>query len=103
MVFVKGKSGNPNGRPPAGFSWAETLREVGEEIEPTTGKKYRELVSRRIWLECVNGNVGAIKELFNRMEGLPRAVSDVNLTGKLSIADLVREVTEDAPDGSKEE
>lgn len=102
MVFVKGQSGNPNGRPPLGFSWAETLRAAGEEIEPKSGKKYRELVSKRIWVECVNGNIGAIKELFNRMEGLPRAVSDVNLTGKLSIADLVREVTEE-PNGSKEE
>jgi hypothetical protein len=71
MVFVKGQSGNPGGRPKKDWTWAKLLERVGEEIEPKSGKKFKELVSRRLWLECVNGNLIAIKELFNRMDGMP--------------------------------
>ena len=78
-AWKPGQSGNPNGRPPAGWTWAELLREAGEEIEPKTGKQFKQLVTKRIWLECMNGNVGAIKELFNRMEGLPKQNMDLNI------------------------
>lgn len=73
---------NREGRPPAGWSWAELLRDMGEEIEPKTGKQFKQLVTKRIWLECVNGNVGAIKELFNRMEGMPKQNMDLNVNEK---------------------
>lgn len=73
MPFKKGDPNiNRKGRPPTGNAWAELLRAVGEEKEPKTGKKFKELVSKRLWIECVNGNIGAIRELFNRMEGLPK-------------------------------
>ena len=71
---------NRKGRPPRGWSWAELLEDVGEEIEEKTGKKFKHLVSKRLWIECVNGNVGAIKELMNRMEGLPK--QSLEHTGK---------------------
>ena len=71
MPFVKGQSGNPGGRPKKEWTWAGLLEEVGEEVEPKSGKKFKELVSKRLWISCINGNILAIKELMNRMEGMP--------------------------------
>jgi len=73
---------NRNGRPPKSWSWAELLEDVGEEIEEKTGKKFKHLVSKRLWFECINGNVGAIKELFNRMEGMPKQSTDITSKGE---------------------
>lgn len=70
-TWKPGQSGNPKGRPPKGWSWAELLEEVGEQVEEKSGKKFKELVSKRLWVECVNGNISAIKELMNRMDGMP--------------------------------
>lgn len=75
--FKKGQSGNPKGRPPKGWSWAEILEDVGEEIEPKSGKQFKELVSRKLWKECAKGNISAIRELFNRMEGMPKQQTEI--------------------------
>lgn len=82
MPFQKGVSGNPGGRPKKDWTWGQILEEVAEEIEPKTGKKYKELVSRRVWISAVNGNMIAIKELWNRMDGLPKQFTDLNIDGK---------------------
>ena len=71
-TFGPGNIANPKGRPPKGWAWAELLEDVGEEIEEKSGKKFKELVSRRLWAESVSGNVQAIKDLMNRMDGLPK-------------------------------
>lgn len=77
MVFVKGQSGNPGGRPKKDWTWAKLLEKVGNEKEAKSGKKFKELVSRRLWVECVNGNITAIRELFNRMEGMPKQQTEL--------------------------
>ena len=77
MVFQKGQSGNPGGRPKKEWTWAGLLEQVGEEIEPKSGKKLKDLVSKRLWVLAINGNIHAIKELFNRMDGLPVAKQEI--------------------------
>ena len=81
MPFQKGVSGNPGGRPKKDWTWSQMLEKIGEETEIKSGKKFKELVSRRLWVECVNGNITAIKELFNRMEGLPMQFTDFTSGG----------------------
>ncbi len=71
MTFIKGQSGNPGGRPKKDWTWAKLLAQAGEEIEPKSGKKFKEVVSQKLWAACVGGNIMAIKELFNRMDGMP--------------------------------
>ena len=71
MPFVKGISGNPGGRPKKDWTWAKLLEEAGEEIDPKSGKKFKEQVSIKLWEACLKGNIPAIKELFNRMDGMP--------------------------------
>lgn len=77
MPFVKGQSGNPGGRPKKDWTWAKLLKKVGEEKEPKSGKKFKEVVSKRLWEECVKGNMPAIRELFNRMEGMPKQQTEI--------------------------
>lgn len=82
MVFVKGKSGNPGGRPKKAWTWAGLLDSIANEVEPKTGKQYKELVSRRLWIEAINGNLIAVKEIFNRMEGMPGQHLDHTTAGQ---------------------
>jgi hypothetical protein len=70
--FKPGQSGNPNGRPPKEWTWAGLLKEVAEEVEPKTGKRYKDLVGKRLWVDAVNGSLGAQREIMNRMEGMPK-------------------------------
>lgn len=72
MPFQKGQSGNPGGRPKREWTWQGLLEKVGNEVENKTGQTFKDLVAKRLWIECVNGNVHAIKELFNRLDGMPR-------------------------------
>lgn len=78
-----GQSGNPKGRPPAGESWAEILRQVGEETYPRTGKPFKEAVSRKIWNMAAAGDIQSIKEIMNRMDGMPQ--QNLGVEGSLTV------------------
>lgn len=78
--FKPGQSGNPNGAPKKSWTWAGLLEAVGEEIESKSGRKFKHLVSQRMWVDAVNGSLGAQKEIMNRMEGMPKQSSDHNIT-----------------------
>jgi len=80
--FPKGVSGNPGGRPKKDWTWSGLLEQVANEIEPKSGKPFKELVTRRLWVEAVNGNLGAQKEIMNRMEGMPTQNTDLTSGGK---------------------
>lgn len=70
--FKPGQSGNPGGRPKKEWTWAGLLEAVGEETEIKSGQKFKDLVSKRMWVDAVNGSLGAQKEIMNRMEGMPK-------------------------------
>lgn len=64
---------NTRGRPKKGFSWKEILFEVAEKMVPGFDEKsFKEAVVQRLYLEAVNGNISAMRLLFNRMDGPPR-------------------------------
>lgn len=69
--FQPGQSGNPNGAPKKSWTWAGLLEKVAEETEIKSGQKFKDLVSKRMWVDAVNGSLGAQKEIMNRMEGFP--------------------------------
>lgn len=77
-----GAEANPNGRPKKDWTWSGLLEQVANEIEPKSGKPFKELVTRRLWVEAVNGNLAAQKEIMNRMEGLPQAFTDLTSAGE---------------------
>lgn len=81
MPFKKGQSGNPGGRPKRDWSWAKLLEDAVNEKEEKTGKTFRELVAKRVVVDAANGNINAIKELINRMDGFPLQYSDITSDG----------------------
>jgi hypothetical protein len=82
MPWVKGQSGNPGGRPKRKWSWSQVLEEVGEQVEPSSGKKFARLVAERVWREALKGDHNAYRELFNRMDGYPMQPTDLTTDGK---------------------
>lgn len=101
---------NSKGRPPKGWAWSEILEDIGERVAPGTEghpntKPFKQLVGERLWVECVNGNVVAIRELFNRMEGMPKQKVDFGGkvdTGVEDLAMIMRELI-DSPDEEQDD
>jgi hypothetical protein len=86
---------NSGGRPKKDWTWAGLLEKVGEEIEPKIGKPFKELVSKRLWIDAINGNLGAIKEIFDRTEGkAPQTIKHEGEldTGTKEIANLLQTI-----------
>lgn len=81
--FPPGNRANPLGRPPAAFSLTEALREAGKELhEARFGKKTMngsnaQLVAARLWALARGGNVQAIRLLYDRCDGLPKATIEM--------------------------
>lgn len=71
MPFKKGESGNPNGRPPMGKSWADVLRRIGEEKVSGQDVTKKEAICRRLYAEAAKGEQWAINALMDRIDGKP--------------------------------
>ena len=70
--FRLGQSGNPNGRPPKGYSITETLRSMMNEqpeLKYTLGKKILE--------KALDGDIKAIELIWAYMDGRPRQGSNI--------------------------
>ncbi len=90
MPFQKGQpSANPGGRPKRAWSWAEELVKASDEVESKTNVRFRELVARRVVLEAAKGNMLAAKELFNRIDGMPKQNVDVTSDGEKITSPIV--------------
>jgi hypothetical protein len=85
MAFQKGQSGNPNGRPADGTSWAAVLEKIGGETivsgKETLTKK--EAVARKLWGEAAKGEAWAINALMDRLDGKPRQAIDHTTKGEM--------------------
>ena len=66
-----GQSGNPKGRPKKDESIADLLKELVNALCPTDpeGRSYAELIARSLVHQGLKGNLGAIKEILNRLVG----------------------------------
>ena len=81
MPFVKGQSGNPGGRPKRSWTWSGLYEEELKKVLPTVeGKSViaRVAVAKRLIKMAIEGDIQAIKELTNRMDGMPQ----VDVTSK---------------------
>ena len=83
MPFQKGYSGNPGGRPKKDWTWSSVLEEAVEEAAKD-GKPIKHHVASSLVGEALKGNVIAIKELMNRMDGMPN--QQVETSGNLEIS-----------------
>lgn len=74
MATPKGVSGNPSGRPKHSGEWAEALRKkLHESIELPDGKRQRRLdrIACKVCTMAEAGDLGAIKEIGDRIDGKP--------------------------------
>ncbi len=64
-----GQSGNPDGRPPKGFSMAEVLRELLEQGE---NKPSARQIAEKAIAAAKSGDMRAIEFIFDRIDGKPK-------------------------------
>ena len=72
IPFKKGEVSNPKGRPPKNICITTLVKEMLLELAPGTEnnpKTYAELIARAILQESVKGNIQALRELLDRIEG----------------------------------
>jgi len=101
MSWIKGKSGNPNGRPAKRKAISEAMREIiegksismvvkyeendeerTEKIKVSGNKNFAYGVAAMVISKAIKGDVHAARELIDRMEGKP--TNDVKLDANVS-------------------
>ncbi len=98
--FQPGHSGNPQGRPRDTIT--PHLRELVQRLHPDAGEiTYGELIALRLIEQAVAGEIAAIREVIDRLEGKPRQSVAVDMSGMdwreqarefgLSIDDIIAE------------
>lgn len=89
--FLKtGADANPNGRPPKEWTWSGLLKEKMEELGPDK-RAVKEAVAASLLAKALEGDVVAIKEIGNRIEGLPKQVIEQNGTLDVNLTSLTEE------------
>ncbi|MCP3681660.1 MAG: hypothetical protein GY861_03125 [bacterium] len=84
-----GQSGNPKGRPKKEWTWASLVREAMDE-EDETGQPVKKGVSRALAIKALTGDVQAIREIGNRIDGMPPQSTDLTSGGdKIERVDIV--------------
>ena len=71
MPFTKGVSGNPAGRPRKGQSLADLIRRYGDQKDPTTGKRRKDLLALMLWDKSLEGDLRAAEYVADRLLGRP--------------------------------
>jgi hypothetical protein len=81
--WPKGKSGNPGGRPKTKIITAELERLLDQEAPDAAGKSWAAVIAETLLRQARAGDVRAISELANRIEGKPLQPVDLNADGGL--------------------
>ncbi len=68
MAWKKGQSGNPRGRPPRGVTMTNALKRLLAKRD-TDGRPWRDVVAQALVDAALAGNVSAIKEIYERLDG----------------------------------
>ena len=99
--FKKGQSGNPNGRPKGSRNLTTILREMlEEEIEVNvdgvkTKKQFQEVIVRKLLQKANEGNLKAIEQILDRMEGKPVQKQEIKTDNP--ILTIQREIIDSKP------
>jgi hypothetical protein len=85
MPFVKGKSGNPHGRPKSGQSFTDLLKhEINirdQIVENSDGSEMvitrKQAVNKKLIDLAIAGDLGAIKYIYDRIDGTPISTTNI--------------------------
>ena len=91
MKPVAGFNANPeninrDGRPKREWTWDGMLNDAMEE-QDETGESYKKIIVRKIRSLGAKGDMVAIKEIFQRMDGMPKQTNE--LQGELKVSGVV--------------
>lgn len=70
MPFSKGKSGNPNGAPRGAKLWRDAVRLIVNRRDED-GMKVIDKLARQLLASAMAGDISAIKEIGDRLDGKP--------------------------------
>lgn len=84
MPFAKGQSGNPAGRPRKNEEMRAALRRALAATD-ATGQKNKDAVAQALVREARNGNVLAVREIFDRIDGKVKDETAVDHGGKIEV------------------
>lgn len=96
-----GQSGNPKGRPRKERSLTTILDKEGGEKDVTIGDKSyskKEILAKKLWVLALNGDLAAIKYIFDRIDGRPdlRKEVDMEVSGAEDIVAILQQAHEQA-------
>lgn len=74
--FKKGQSGNPKGAPKKEWTFRSLLLESLEEKDEK-GTPYKKVITKKLASLAARGDIVAIKEVGNRIDGLPVATQQI--------------------------
>lgn len=108
MTFVKGQSGNPEGRPVGAKNFTTKVREALEKIADGKDYTYEEAFIKSILKKgIVDGDSGTQRLIWNYLDGLPAQRFDENSPLSVSIkiskevADKYNETNSNSSNNSK--
>ena len=84
MTFVKGVSGNANGRPPEEESLTWLMKEFLEKpcVDSKEKKTNKQIFIEKVYKKAVKeGDASSIKLIWNYIDGLPKAALDLTSNG----------------------
>lgn len=80
--FKKGQSGNPAGRPKDEWTWSGLLKEMADKQDGKSKKKLKKAIAKALFDQAKTGNIKAIREFGNRIDGRAKQQVDVTSRGK---------------------
>ena len=84
IQYKKGQSGNPKGRPKKEYCLTDILKKQGNIRDVDTGEKKisrKDAIAQKLWAMAMEGDVNALKYLYDRIDGKP--LQQQQLTGNL--------------------
>jgi Family of unknown function (DUF5681) len=79
MVWTKGVSGNPHGRPPSEKAYADAVRIALADIDPVSGKRKLRRIAEIAVDMALKGDLAAIQHIADRIDGKPAQESNLNI------------------------
>jgi len=78
-AFKRGQSGNPTGRPKSQTLSEDLRARLKEQYPGKDDTTYGQMLAHKLVDLAIEGDIYAIKEIFDRTEGKPRQTVDVNI------------------------
>jgi hypothetical protein len=89
--WPKGVSGNPGGRPKQKLISAELERLLQQQAPSESGKTWATVIAESLVRQAAKGDVRAISELANRIEGKPLQAVDLDVNSPSEIDTMTDE------------